>query len=311
MRMVFMSSKVLAVWATLALLALLTACGTTAAPPRGKGAEPRVVVAFYPFQFIAERVAGRGATVQDLTAPGAEPHDLELTPRQVAAVSTASLVIYEHSFQPAVDGAVDQSGNPSVLDTTTVVPLVRVDSAAGARREDGPLDPHVWLDPANMVRITKAVETRLEQVDPAHTADYRSGAGRLVAQLQALDRSYATGLRSCARRYFVTSHAAFGYLARHYGLTQIGIAGLSPDVEPSPARILAVQQKARDYGITTIFYETLASPAVAESIAGDLGLRIDVLDPLEGITSVSRGSDYLAVMRSNLAALQRANGCTS
>ena len=97
------------------------------------------------------------------------------------------------------------------------------------------------------------------------------------------------GLETCARREFITSHAAFGYLARHYRLEQIAISGLSPEAEPSPARIAEVQDEAREHRITTIFYETLVSPAVAESIAGDLGLRTDVLDPIEGITDQSRG----------------------
>ena len=108
----------------------------------------------------------------------------------------------------------------------------------------------------------------------------------------------------------MTTHAAFGYLAERYHLTQIGISGLSPDSEPSPARIAEVQRVARDHRLTTIFYETLVSPAVAQAIAGDLGLATDVLDPIEGITSQSRGQDYLSVMSANLAALRKAGECS-
>lgn len=315
------TSRVLGVVMTMAVVLLAAACGQSGTAPEG-GAKPgqlNIVTAFYPFEFVAERVAGDHAAVTSLTAPGAEPHDLELTPRQVASVSTADLVVYEKSFQAAVDEAVAQSGNANVLDTATVVPLVpleegdRHDHAATAEQggEEGQsgLDPHVWLDPKNMVEITNAVATRLSAIDPGHATDYQANAKRLIGDLTALDSSYRTGLATCKLREFITTHAAFGYLARQYDLTQVGINGLSPDSEPSPARIADVQQIAKEHQVTTIFYETLVSPAVAQSIASDLGLKTDVLDPIEGITDASRGTDYVSVMTSNLTALRTANSC--
>ena len=145
----------------------------------------------------------------------------------------------------------------------------------GAGNDHFALDPHVWLDPTLLVRIARVVESRLTTIDPEHATD-----------------------------------TAFGYLAQRYHLTQIAVSGLSPDSEPSPARIAEVQGLARDHGLTTIFSETLVSPAVAEAIAGDLGLVTDVLDPTEGITDQSRGHDYLSVMAANLAALRKAGGCS-
>ena len=302
MKMVFMTSKgrAYAVTAAVASLILsLSGCGGSAATGATATAPETVdvVVAFYPFQFVAERVAGPHASVANLTQPGSEPHDLELTARETAAISTADLVVYERSFQPAVDEAVSQSGHDRVLDTTTVVPL----QAA---------DPHVWLDPANLTTIAGAVARQLSAADPSHAADYAANAETLVRDLTTLGAELDAGLAHCTRTEFITTHAAFGYLARRVGYREIGISGLSPDAEPYPARVAEVQREAREHGITTIFYETLVSPAVAKSIAGDLGLATDVLDPIEGITESSRGSDYLAVMRSNLAALRTANGCT-
>lgn len=308
-------------------LLLAAACGGSA---QGSGTKQpgqlTVVTAFYPLQFVAERVAGSHAAVTSLTQAGAEPHDVELTPRQVASVTDAAAVIYIKGFQPAVDEAVAQSGNTHVLDTTTVVPLQTqaeehahgdADDSPGddheAEGEDdhahGTLDPHVWLNPVNMVTITNAVIDQLVGIDPDHAADYRANGAALVADLDSLSSTYEKGLKSCERTEFITSHAAFGYLAEQYRLTQIGISGLTPDAEPSPARIAAVQQLAKEHGVTTIFYETLVSPAVATSIAGDLGLSTDVLDPIEAITDQSRGDNYIAVMESNLTALQKANGC--
>jgi zinc transport system substrate-binding protein len=302
-----------------AALLLAAGCGTgTAGTGAGSSATLEVVTAFYPFQFVAERVAGPHASVSSLTQPGAEPHDLELTPRQVGSLSTADLVVYERTFQPAVDEAVAQSGAADVLDTASVVPLEPLGGAAhmheGEHSADdghdhGDLDPHVWLDPTQLATIATEVSARLATLDAVHAADYRANAAALTAELDLLDGEFRTGLAHCERTEFVTTHAAFGYLARRYGLSQIAISGLSPDAEPSPARVAAVQREAQDHGVTTIFSETLVSPAMADAIAGDLGLRTDVLDPVEGITDASRGPDYLAVMRANLVALRQAGGC--
>lgn len=294
-----------------ALGLLVTAsCGTSTEKPTGGPHQVHVVVAFYPFQFLAEQIAGEHATVANLTQPGAEPHDLELTPRQVGTVGDADVVVYERGFQAAVDEAVQQSGQPNALDTATVVPLQDLSTPTeGGDGSGAHLDPHVWLDPNHMATIATALAKRLKTLDPTNRDAYASNAAHLSARLAGLDRRYRTGLASCRRTQFVTQHAAFGYLARRYGLTQISIEGLSPDSEPSPARIAQVQREARRSHATTIFYETLVSPAVAQSVAGDLGLNTDVLDPIEGITPQSKGRDYLAVMGANLVALRAANGC--
>jgi zinc transport system substrate-binding protein len=332
MKMVFMTGfpRALGVLLGMSSLLLVAACGASGSSGANgsQSGQLTIVAGFYPLQFVAERVAGSGAEVQSLTQPGAEPHDLELTPRQVARVSTADLVIYEKSFQAAVDEAVAQSGNENVLDTATVVPLedhgVEDDHGDQADHEGGHEgdheghdhgeqtgpDPHVWLDPENMITITEAVAEKLATLDPDHRSSYQRNAEALTDELTELDRSYSAGLESCERTEFITTHAAFGYLAERYRLTQIPISGLSPEAQPSPARIAEIQQEARQHGITTIFYETLVSPDVATSIAGDLGLQTDVLDPIEGITEQSRGKDYVSVMEANLAALQKANGCS-
>ena len=332
--MVFMRHKLAPVFLLAGSAALLLAgCGqaTERAGTTSGARKLNVVAAAYPFQFVAERVAGQHGQVASLTQPGAEPHDLELTPQQTAEVIEADLVVYEKTFQAAVDGAVEQSGKDNALDTTTVVPLQDLgtehdhqgeEHAEGAEHEgeehaegeeehaeESGLDPHVWLDPTNMVTIGNAVAEKLGAVDPDRAADYVANAKALETELTALDQEYADGLQNCDRTEFITSHEAFGYLARRYRLTQIGISGLSPDAEPSPARIAEVQTEAKEHGVTTIFYETLVSPDVAKSIAGDLGLKTDVLDPVEGITPESRGTDYLSVMRANLTALTAANGC--
>lgn len=310
----------LSVIAACSLALTATACGDTTDKAGGSDDKLKVVTAFYPFQYVASSVAGDKAEVTSLTAPGAEPHDLELTPKQIASLAEADLVVYQKGFQEQVDKALEEQQPKNVVDVAQVVDMQPMAAADDHEHEGesaeeheghdhGSTDPHTWLAPTNMVKITAAVQDKLKQADSADAATFDANAKQLSTQLTTLDKDFSTGLSQCTRKEFITSHAAFGYLAKSYGLTQIGISGLSPDEQPSPARITEVQKLAKEHGVTTIFYETLVSPAQAKSIAGDLGLKTDVLDPLEGITKDSRGSDYIAVQRANLAALKTANGC--
>ena len=305
-------------------LALTAGCsaGAPATSTSAEAGQLTVTASFYPFQFSAERVGGSHVSVTNLTQPGAEPHDLELTPKQVASLADSDLLIYQKGFQAAVDSAVETVPPKRAVDTASFLTLEtteeeehaeheeHADEEEGDEHDHGGLDPHTWLDPTNMVTITEHVRDALIEAQPASSADFTANATALIDDLKKLDGEFSTGLKTCERKVFITSHEAFGYLAQRYGLEQVGIRGLEPDTEPTGARIAEVQKLARAEGVTTIFFETLVSPAVSQSIAGDLGLKTDVLDPLEGITDASKGTDYLEVMRSNLAALKTANGCS-
>jgi zinc transport system substrate-binding protein len=304
---VMMRLRIVVVMAAIA--PAVAACGASSA---GASSEPNVVASFYPYAFVAQQVAGDHATVTNLTAPGLEPHDLELTPQQVADIQDAAVVIYEKGFQPAVDEAVDQSAQGLTLDTTSVVPLEDTGAPAEPNDPGEPTltgDPHVWLDPIRLATITEAVAAELSRADASHAADYHANAARLAARLHALDRDYREGLAHCERTQFVTSHAAFGYLAQRYGLQMIAISGLSPDAEPSPKRLSDLEALVRQDGITTIFSEVLVSPALADTLARDVGVKTEVLDPIEGLPSAESQQNYLTIMRANLATLRQANGC--
>ena len=269
----------------------LTGCSSA----DGAGDGLTVVAASYPFAYVAERVGGDDVDVVNLTSPGVEPHDVELTPRQTAEVSEAALVVYESGFQPAVDDAVTQNATGEVLDAADVVPL-----------EGG--DPHFWLDPLRLADLADAIADRIADLDPPHAADYRAGAASLRAELVELDREYAETLGDCERHTVVVSHDAFGYLDR-YGLDVEAITGLSPETEPTPADLQRLQRLIERDGITTVFSETLAPPRLAESLAEDAGVRTAVLDPLEGLTADAADEDYLSLIRQNLVALKAANRC--
>ncbi|MEV4715532.1 metal ABC transporter substrate-binding protein [Micromonospora sp. NPDC049374] len=313
--------------ATAALLALtgVTACSNDDSPA---GADPQrvdVVAGFYPLQFLAERVGGDDVAVTNLARPGAEPHDLELNPGQVGQISEAELVLFLHGFQPAVDEAVEQQAGDRAFDVATVEPLL--DATAGGHdhdhegeeehaeeehaeeASDGAKDPHVWLDPTRLATIGDKLAERLGAVDPDRAGEYTQRAATLRTELEQLDTEFTEGLKTCQRREIVVSHTAFGYLTQKYQLEQIGISGLTPEDEPSPQRLAAVAEEAREHQATTIFFETLVSPKVAETIAREVGAQTAVLDPIEGL-SAEGGGDYLSVMRTNLQTLRTALSCS-
>ncbi len=273
---------------------LLAGCGGP-----GGSADGRldVVTSFYPLQYVAQRIAGDRADVVNLTQPGKEPHDIELSPRQTGDVVDADLLVYERGFQAGVDQAVDENGPAHVVDAA---------KAAGLSGDD----PHFWLDPTKLAEVAVAVEKQLAEVDPDHADQYAAHLRTLRRDLSGLDRSYRAGLSDCATTTIVVSHDAFGYLGRRYGLEVVGINGLSPDAEPSPSHIRALQELITTDGITTVFSEELGSKAFADSLAGDLGIRTAVLDPIEGLAPATADQDYLSLMRSNLRTLERANQCT-
>ncbi|OYP17711.1 zinc ABC transporter substrate-binding protein [Streptomyces sp. FBKL.4005] len=293
----------------------LSACSSdSAAANTGKF---DVVASFYPMQFLAERIGGDHVRVTTLTSPGQEPHDLEISPKQIAALQESDAVLYLKDLQPSVDDAVAQSPVKTKIDAGSLTPLEHHGNEVGGHaaehdhehgEEEGGKDPHIWLDPAKYAQVAEGVGKAFEKADPKHAADYKKNTAALVKQLGELDTQFKTGLADTKSKVFITTHAAFGYLAERYGLTEEAINGLDPESEPSAARVRDLEKMAEADGVTTVFYETLVSDKTAKTIANDAGLKTDVLDPIEGITDRSRGKDYFAVQRANLKALQQALG---
>ncbi len=299
----------------LAATVLLAGCGQLGDDASGNGR--RAVASFYPLAWVTERVAGDSWTVENLTRPGQEPHDLELTIAQTAALEEADLIVLEKGFQPAVDASVEATDAP-VLDAAEAVDLLPASpeehegETAAEHAEDGhdhgDLDPHFWLDPLLVADLADAVAAELGAVDPEGAGSYDDNAAALRSELESLDQDYSDGLASCQRTTTVVSHQAFGYLAR-YGLDLEPIAGLSPDAEATAADLARLQELITEDGVTTVFSERLVSPKMAETLADDLGVTTAVLDPLEGLSDDTADEDYLSLMRENLTALQQANGC--
>lgn len=266
---------------------LLGGCGSSSTT----GGARKVVAAFYPLAYAAQQIGGRSVSVQNLTPANAEPHDLEITPRQVADVKSASLVLLlGHGFQPQVESAAGHGKR-----------VLRLLDTPGLDRFPNN-DPHVWLDPLRYALLVKRIGAALHR--PEATKAF-------VRRLHALDREYASGLAHCTRHEIVTSHEAFAYLGQRYHLHQVAITGLTPEAEPSPRDLQRTVDIVRKTHATTVYFETLVSPRLADTVAREAGAKTAVLDPIEGIAKdrQARGVDYFTIMRENLAALRRGLGC--
>lgn len=326
-----MSKRFLAAACAAATALALSACSSTA-PSSTSGAKDgtlTVMASFYPLQYLAEKIGGEHVTVTSLTPAGAEPHDLELSPKTVDALSSADAVIYLAGFQSAVDEAIEQQAPKTVIDVSPAVQLVEagVDANHPSEEEDEgtdeaqsseadghedhhhdmSADPHFWLDPVRMANAATLVGDKLAEANPANAEMYKTNAKALKEELTSLGNDLVSKTSTCQIKTFVTAHTAFGYLADRTGLTQVGISGLDPDSSPSPARLAEISQIAKDQGVTTIFTEALIDPKIAQTLADDLGITTAVLDPIESQTDPSK--DYSGVMNDNINALTKALNC--
>lgn len=277
------------------IVLILVAVGATACGGDDAGnGTTEVTAAFYPVAFAAEEIAGPGAEITNLTPPGAEPHDVELSVRDVERIrSTDVVLLLGAEFQPAFESAAEDAEG-EVLDLLDGIDVLRT--------ADGAVDPHAWLDPIRYAAMAKQIGEAL---------GHNAAATELQERLGELDAELERGLANCERREIVTSHAAFGYLAERYGLEQIAITGLSPEAEPAPDELERLVDEVREHRATTVFFETLVSPRLAETIAREADVETAELNPLEGLTEdeLEAGADYFTVMRDNLATLREALEC--
>jgi zinc transport system substrate-binding protein len=310
--------KTLMVTGIVVMLALLIAVwkwqtGSPTPPqPETSGSPTRVVASFYPLAEFSSAIGGASVSVTNVTPAGVEPHDFEPSPRDVADAHSADLFVYNGAGMDAWA----QRLAPS-LETKGIVTLDLSQSlgiellAPPDEEEELERDPHVWLDPILAARQVEIIRDALVSIDPGHAEEYRRNADAYLAQLSALDREYRDGLASCQLRTVITSHAAFGYLAKRYGFTQLSITGLSPDEEPSPKALSDLADLARKTGVRYVFFEELVNPALAQALSREIGAQTLAFNPLEGLTQeqIASGETYISVMRENLAALRTALSC--
>ena len=318
--------------------------GSTPQSATGSGVDGQleVMTAFYPLQYLTTQIGGDLVEAKTLTPPGAEPHDLELSPAKITEMSKSDVVLYLSGFQTAVDDAVAQHAPKTVIDVAPAVQLVDssehgddghdhgaesghdheaesghdhaaeatsgTDAAADADAGVGiGKDPHFWLDPNRMAAAATVVGQGLAKADPKHAQDYTTNASTLSKKLKELATQMVTGTKDCAHDTFVVTHAAFGYLADLTDLKQVSLSGIDPDSDPSPARLREVADEVKKTGIDTIFTETLLDPRTADTLAKDLGIKTAVLDPIE--SQSDEAVDYYGAQEKNLSALRGALTC--
>lgn len=271
----------------------------------------KITTSFYPLFFFTKEIAREYADVTNLTPAGAEPHEYEPTPQDIVHLEESQLVIVNGDVEPWLVKVKEELAAKHITLVTTSEGLL----SREVTEEDNHIvkDPHIWLSPRLAKQIVERVRDALSKQDPKHATDYEVRADGLLRQLEDLDAQFARGLQSCAQKRFVTSHSAFGYLAADYGLTQIGIAGLSPEAEPSPQALATIADFAKTHEIKYIFFETLVNPKLSNTLAREIGAQTLVLNPLEGLTDeeVARGKTYVSEMQQNLANLRLALACST
>ncbi|MDJ1130466.1 metal ABC transporter substrate-binding protein [Streptomyces iconiensis] len=306
----------------------LAACGDDSGTANGKVS---VAASFYPMAFLAQEIGGDRVQVQNLTKPGVEPHDLELSPKQTGELSEVDMIVYLKGLQPAVDEAVKQSGVKNVAEATSFTSLEKHGNEVHGEKghkgggdhegehgdehgheghdhgDEAGADPHVWLDPVRYAQIAKGVGKQLQKADPDHKAEYKKNTEALVSRIDKLNGDFEKGLKSKKTDTFITTHAAFGYLAERYGLHEEAVSGIDPESEPSASRMKDLHAVAKKDDVDTVFFEDNASDKTAKTLAKDLRLKTSVLSPLESLKDPKK-QDYFSVMHQNLTALKTALG---
>lgn len=298
-------------------LSLLTGCGTQPADTAAGDGRLRVLTSFYPMYDFACKIGGDCIDVTNMVPSGTEPHDWEPSTNDLKNLEKADVFIYNGAdMEPwADDLLVSRSDTLRVVEASENVELRTTDGEhehahehEGADHHHGDFDPHVWLDPENAKIEMEAIRDALCAADPENSTVFQSNYEKYAAELDALDAEFREKLAPLPNRTIVVAHEAFGYLCDAYGLTQVGIEGLSPDSEPDPGRMAEVIDFVREHSISTIFFEELVSPKVAKAIASETGAQAKMLSPLEGLSDeqAAAGADYFSVMHDNLAALMEA-----
>lgn len=311
-------------WLGVLLIGMMAAgCGAAVKDNPAKQAPAKLAVgtSLYTLAEFTRQVGGERVAVTQFVPEGVEPHDWEPTPKDLAKLQAQRVFIYNgKGLEPWLDNAqkaVAGKGVAFVLASEGIASLAAAHEAGeghGAsathqhHHQDGGEDPHVWLDPLLAKQQVELIKTALSKADPGGREYYETRAQIYGRELDKLDQEYRAVVAKAAKREFVTTHAAFGYLAKRYGLQQLAIMGISPHAEPTPADLANLVEEVKEHQINVIFFETLISPSLAETIARQTGAKTLVLNPLEGLTAddAKRNETYLTIMRRNLANLATA-----
>ncbi|MBT2725122.1 metal ABC transporter substrate-binding protein [Bacillus sp. ISL-46] len=302
--------------ALIILLMVISGCSNAVQTKGKKGSEGtkklQIVTTFYPMYYFAQKVAGNSANVELLVPNGAEPHDWEPTAKDMAKIQDADMFIYNSRYFESWTEKVLKSINDSNLNVVEASNGIELMDALESEEEEhnsehaSAKDPHVWLSPVLAQQEVENIAKAIEKLDPKNKNQYEKNAVNFKSQLADLDHLYQETINQAKKKEFVTQHAAFGYLAKQYGLTQIPIAGLSPDVEPTLGKLKELAEVTKKKNVKVIYFEGLTSSKVAQTLANEIGAKTEVLNPLEGLTKEEqeKGLDFIDVMKNNLESLK-------
>ncbi|WP_370694079.1 MULTISPECIES: metal ABC transporter substrate-binding protein [Peribacillus] len=283
-----------------------------------------IVTTFYPMYEFTKNITQDKAQVDLLIPSNIEPHDWQPTPKDMAAIQKADLVVYNSPFMETWIMSIQESlgkGQPLFIEASEGISLMEGteedsdhDNGESDRHDEEShdedhkqLDPHVWLSPVLAQKEVQTITDAIVKQDPENKDYYERNSKNYIQQLKELDELYRTTLDKPSNKEMITQHAAFGYLAKEYGLTQVPIAGLSPSEEPSPAKLAELKKYAKEHQINVIYFEETTSPKVAQTLAGELGAETEVLNTLEGLSKEDqeKGLGYIEVMKNNLKSLEK------
>lgn len=303
-----MKNKIIFVSLVIILVAFLGYLGTTRNTTNLKSGRLKVATSFYPLYYFTTQIAGEKADVKNITPSGAEPHDYDPSTTDIAEIEKGDLLILNGGVEAWGDKIKENLKGTKVLVVTAGQGLLTQQVMEEGQNQT---DPHVWLDPINAKKEAHEIALGLEKIDPGNISYYQRNEHYLDTKLDLLDTAYKKGLASCQEKNIITSHAAFGYLASRYGLTQVPVTGLSPDAEPSAQQLADVVTFAKSHDVKYIFFESLVSPKLSETVATEVGAKTLVLDPIEGVSDkdMKAGRDYYTIMQDNLKNLELALSC--
>ncbi len=297
---------------------LAAACGnsSTKGSTDSKSDKLHIVTTFYPmYEFTKQIVKDKGDV--DLLIPSSvEPHDWEPTPKDIANIQGADLFVYNSEYMetwvPTTEKSMGQD-HAVFVNASKGIDLMKGSEEGHEDHEDHEehdhsheMDPHIWLSPVLAQKEVKNITAQIVKQDPDHKEYYEKNSAEYIAKLQDLDKLYRTTAKKAVKKEFITQHTAFSYLAKDYGLTQVPIAGLSPEQEPSPADLAKLKTYAKEHNVNVIYFEEIASSKVAETLANEIGAKTEVLDTLEGLSKEEqdKGIGYIDIMKQNLDALK-------
>ena len=295
-------------------MVLLGSCAGEPSPNGTVDEAVSVVTTIYPMEYFVQRIGGSGVEVVGLVKPGVEAHSFEPTPGDLRRISGADLVVLNGlALEPWMERALASLRSQAPQAVLEASDQSFTDLGEASEVDEGKLDPHLWLDPLLAIQQAERIRDALVAIDPPRSTQYAANAESLIDDLRALDDLFETRLASCRFDHFVTTHAAYGYLADRYGLVQVPIAGLSPEAEPSARELARLTDAVREMGLRHILAEPSLSARLANTVASESNLELLPIHQMESVTEleIEANGDYLGLMRDNLASLAVALECAA